>query len=79
MTELSKNTQVPQCDKTNVISRLSMNDILLYEVHSNWLTSWIGFSWGQEIMGWYIAKKVNRKYKRYLYSLECRKRVFNDL
>ena len=79
MTELSKNTQVPQCDKTAVISRLSMNDILLYEVHSNWIASWIGFSLGQEIMGWYIAKIVKRKYKRYLYSLECRKRVLNGL
>lgn len=76
---MDKNKTIPTLSQTTVISRLSMGDILSYEVHSNWIASWIGFSWGQEIMGWYIARKVNRKYKRYLYSLECRKRVLNGL
>ena len=29
MTELSKNDQVPQCDKTAVISRFSINKVIL--------------------------------------------------
>ncbi len=58
--------------KTN---RLTIQEILDYEVHSNWLAAWISFSWGQEIMGWYIAQKVKRKYKRYKQSLENRERL----
>lgn len=68
-----------QCDIHGVISRLSMTEVLNYEVHSHWIASWIGFSWGQELMGWYIARKVRRKYRRYLYSLESRKRLLNGL
>ena len=62
-----------------VISRLSMQEILNYEIHSHWLASWIGFEWGQDLMGKYFAWKVRRKYNRYLVSLEERKRVLNGL
>jgi hypothetical protein len=62
-----------------VISRLSMQEVLNYEIHSHWLASWIGFEWGQELMGKYFAWKVRRKYNRYLVSLEERKRVLNGL
>ena len=68
----------PSCLGT-AISRLSMKQILEYECHSHWLASWISFNWGQELIGWYIARKVARKYKRYLYSLESRNRLKNDL
>ena len=62
-----------------VISRLSMQEVLNYEIHSHWLASWICFSWGQDLMGRYFAWKVRRKYNRYLVSLEERKRVLNGL
>ncbi len=62
-----------------VISRLSMQEVLNYEIHSHWLASWIGFEWGQDLMGKYFAWKVRRKYNRYLVSLEERKRVLNGL
>lgn len=62
-----------------VISRLSMREVLFYEIHSHWLSGWIGFEWGQDLMGKYFACKVRRKYNRYLVSLEERKRVLNGL
>jgi len=68
-----------QCDIHGVISRLSMQEVLNYEIHSHWLASWVGFSWGQDLMGRYFAWKVRRKYNRYLISLEERKRVLNGL
>lgn len=61
------------------ISRLSMQEVLNYEIHSHWLASWIGFEWGQELLGTYFAWKVRRKYNRYLVSLEERKRFLNGL
>ena len=60
-----------------IINRLSMQEVLNYEIHSHWLASWIGFEWGQDLMGKYFAWKVRRKYNRYLVSLEERKRVLN--
>ena len=62
-----------------VISRLSMQEVLNYEIHSHWLSSLIGFEWGQDLMGKYFSWKVRRKYNRYLVSLEERKRVLNGL
>jgi hypothetical protein len=62
-----------------VISRLSMQEVLNYEIHSHWLARRVGFEWGQDLMGKYFAWKVIRKYNRYLVSLEERKRVLNGL
>lgn len=45
---------------------LTIEEILDYEARSSWLARWIWFSWGQELMGSYLAYKVNKKYKRYL-------------
>ena len=59
--------------------RHSVDEILRYEVHSHWLARWVWFSWGQKIMGRYLAFKVRRKYKRYLYSLEMRDRIINKI
>ena len=49
-------------------NNLSIKDFLSYEVKSNWLAPWIGFRWGQELLGRYFAWKVKRKYKRYIAS-----------
>jgi hypothetical protein len=49
-------------------NNLSIKDFLDYEVKSNWLASWIGFSWGQELLGRYFAWKTLRKYHRYTLS-----------
>lgn len=58
---------------------MTLNDILKYEVHSNWLTPYVFFGWGQDMLGWYIGKKVNRKYKRYLRSIEIRNQFIKNL
>jgi len=63
----------------SVISRLSMQEVLNYEIHSHWLAGGIGFEWGQDLMGKYFAWKIRRKYNRYLVSLEERKCVLNGL
>lgn len=52
------------------MAHLTMKQILQYEGYSYWLTNYIWFNWGQKFIAWYIARKVLRKYKRYLYSLE---------
>jgi len=62
-----------------VISRLSMQEVLNYEVHSHWLARSIGFEWRQNLMGRYLSWKVRKKYNRYLVSLEERNRVLNGL
>jgi len=62
-----------------VISRLSVKQILEYECHSHWLASYVWFNWGQELISKHIARKVSRKYKRYLYSLDTRSRLLNGL
>ena len=48
-------------------------------VLEHWLASWIGFEWGQYLIGKYFAWKLRRKYNRYLVSLKERNRVLNDL
>lgn len=57
------------------MEKLSINHILNYEVHSNWLAPYVFFGWGQDILGWYIGQKVKRKYKRYLSSMEFRQQI----
>jgi|TARA_R110000851_G_scaffold308922_2_gene468122 hypothetical protein len=57
---------------------LSRREVLVYEVHSHWFASLASFKWGQYLMGKYFARKVRRKYNRYLTSLEERKRVVNE-
>jgi len=78
-TENLNKPQEQQCNIHDVISRLSMREVLNYEIHSHWLARRIGFKWGQELMSKYFAWKVRRKYNRYLVSLEERKRVLNGL
>jgi hypothetical protein len=73
------NNEIENGFKGAVISRLTMKQILEYECHSHWLASCISFNWGQELIAWYIARKVARKYKQYLYSLESRERLINGL
>jgi len=48
----------------------NINEALAYEIKSHWLASYISFGWGQEIIAWWIANKVKRKWKRYLWAEE---------
>ena len=48
----------------------NINEALDYEIKSHWLASYISFGWGQEIIAWWIANKVKRKWKRYLWAEE---------
>ena len=51
----------------------NINEALAYEIKSHWLASYISFGWGQEIIAWWIANKVKRKWKRYLWAEESLK------
>ena len=53
-------------DKLNSLDRLSIKKILHYEVCSHWLSPYIGFEWGQNLIASYISWKTERKYYRYL-------------
>ena len=46
----------------------NINEALDYEIKSHWLAAYISFSWGQEIIAWWIVNKVKRKWKRYLWA-----------
>jgi len=46
----------------------NIHEALDYEIKTHWLAAYISFSWGQEILGWMIANKVKRKWKRYLWA-----------
>jgi len=48
---------------------ITRDQALYYEVASHWLSPFIWFKWGQSLMGWYIANKIRRKYKRYQRSI----------
>ena len=48
----------------------NIKEALNYEIKSHWLASYISFGWGQEIIAWWIANKVKRKWKRYLWAEE---------
>ena len=54
----------------------NITEALNYEIKSHWLASHISFGWGQEIIAWWIANKVKRKWKRYLWAeKEVKKQV----
>ena len=56
----------------------NINEALDYEIKSHWLASYISFGWGQEIMAWWIANKVKRKWKRYLWAKNTRMEIINQ-
>ena len=51
------------------INKISRDDILQYELMANRFAKNISNNYLQHILGWWIAKKVTRKYNRYLVSL----------
>lgn len=53
--------------------RLTKGEILYYEVSASWWSGWIGNDFLQGLVAKYFAWKVNRKYNRYLRSLELRR------
>lgn len=59
----------PESTSSDRLRRL----FLEYEVAGSWWAKNIGWSPLQKLAGWYFAKKVNRKYGRYLKFLEARK------
>ena len=56
----------------------NINEALDYEIKSHWLASYISFGWGQEIIAWWIANKVKRKWKRYLWAENTRMKIINQ-
>ncbi len=57
------------------INKLSIKEILDYEINSSWTAGFIWFNWGREIIGSYFARKVKRKHKRYSKSLDSRNKI----
>ena len=53
-------------------------EALDYEIKSHWLAAYISFSWGQEIIAWWIVNKVKRKWKRYLWAENTRMKIINQ-
>lgn len=47
-------------------AKLSLRDLLEYEVKSSWWSSWLSSKVMQEAAARYFAWKVNRKYARFL-------------
>lgn len=52
------------------MKRLTRDEILYYEVSASWWAGWTSNNFLQGLVGKYFAWKVNRKYNRYLRSLE---------
>jgi hypothetical protein len=47
---------------------MKKEDLLIYELPT--IAESISFSWGQEIIAKYLARKINRKWKRYEHRLK---------
>jgi hypothetical protein len=54
---------------------LTPEHLLVWEIHSSWWASWIWWEWGQRLAARYFAKKVNRKWKRFMRSMEGRQEL----
>ena len=60
------------------INKLTLQEILDYEIHSSWFVGYISNDYLQKIIANYYAWKVKRKYKRYSKSLEFRKFLLDN-
>ena len=58
-----------------IIIPITIKEALMYEIHSHWLTGYIWFDWGQELMAKYLLRKATKKHNRYLYSIKLRNRL----
>lgn len=54
---------------------MTQREILSYECYSSWWVELIGWEWGQNLASWYLARKVERKYRRYVYAIERAERL----
>lgn len=45
--------------------KFTAREALDYEINCSWMSNCTGPSWLQDLIGWYLVKKSNRKYKRY--------------
>jgi hypothetical protein len=54
---------------------LTKEEILTYEVHSSCWAGWLNIEWMQNLSARYFAWKTNRKWARYLVSMEARHRL----
>lgn len=51
------------------IKIVSRSDILQYELRANKFAKHISNRYLQNVIGWWVARKVTKKYNRYLISL----------
>jgi hypothetical protein len=76
MENVNLKNQTP-ADAKPVLADSSLSVFLDYEIRSSWWASWIGWNWGQELSGKYIAWKTSRKYARYKRSKMWERRIKN--
>lgn len=58
--------------------KLTVKEILDYEVRAIKITSNVSNKYIQNIIGWWIGRKVNRKYNNYIISLD-REQMVNEI
>lgn len=58
---------------------ISLKDALHYEIKSSWIVPLVSSQWLQNVLGKYYARRVKRKYKRYIGSVLYGSIVKTDL
>lgn len=50
--------------------KITLKEVLEYEIRSTWWTKLVSWTWFQKIAGSYFAWKVGKKYKRYVEAMQ---------
>ena len=45
---------------------LNIQDLLTYEIANSWKYQWVSINWVQDLLAQRMAKKVQRKYRRFV-------------
>ncbi len=70
---MPKRNTLPGVDQITALQALD------YEVGASWWACWIGSDWAQNLVSRYFAWKVNRKFRRYKWSVSGRKELIESL
>jgi len=47
---------------------MNKKDLVLYE--APWITEWIWFDWGRSLLAKVVARRINKKWRRYQFRLK---------
>jgi len=64
--------------KSKKLKGLQVEDVLRYEIYSNWLARHAFFNWLQNIVASYMLWKVKRKYSKYIYHINLKNKRKNN-